>query len=183
MATVRQCYERINVVGVSGSGKSTFSRQLAAALDVPYIEMDALFWKPEWTESTDPEFFARLERELARDRWVLDGNYDRTAAIKWKRTTLVVWLDYSLPLALSRVIRRAIRRSIVREELWAGTNNRESFGRMFSRTSIVLWTLSSHARQRRRYATVMANGAWPHLRFVRLRSPRDAQRFLCGLAG
>jgi adenylate kinase family enzyme len=182
MATVRQFYERINVVGVSGSGKSTFSRQLAAALDARYIEMDALFWKPEWTESTDPEFFARLERELTRERWVLDGNYDRTVPIKWRRATLVVWLDYGLPLALWRVVWRTVRRSLVREELWPGTNNRESFGKMFSRGSIVLWTLNAHARQRRRYATVMEVGEWPHLRFVRLRSPREAQRFLFGLA-
>lgn len=35
---------KINVVGTSGSGKSTFSRRLAAQLAIPYIEMDALFW-------------------------------------------------------------------------------------------------------------------------------------------
>ncbi|MBT4141869.1 MAG: adenylate kinase, partial [Chloroflexi bacterium] len=29
---------RINVIGTSGSGKSTFSKQLAQKLDCPYIE-------------------------------------------------------------------------------------------------------------------------------------------------
>ena len=46
---------RINVIGTSGSGKSSFSKRLAEKLDVPYIELDALHWKPNWTESTDEE--------------------------------------------------------------------------------------------------------------------------------
>ena len=41
---------KINVVGTSGSGKSTLARQLAERLDVPYIEMDRLYWRPEWRE-------------------------------------------------------------------------------------------------------------------------------------
>ena len=40
--------KRINVVGTSGSGKSHFSSRLAAKLGVPYIEMDAVFWLPNW---------------------------------------------------------------------------------------------------------------------------------------
>ena len=46
---------RINVIGTSGSGKSSFSKRLAEKLDVPYIELDALHWKPNWTKSTDEE--------------------------------------------------------------------------------------------------------------------------------
>lgn len=45
------CYNNINVVGTSASGKSTYSKELAAMLDVQYIEMDLLFWKPNWEES------------------------------------------------------------------------------------------------------------------------------------
>lgn len=40
--------KRINVVGTSGSGKSTFGRQLSQQICAPYIEMDALFWQPNW---------------------------------------------------------------------------------------------------------------------------------------
>ena len=42
--------KRINVVGTSGSGKSTFSQVLANKLNYPYLEMDAMFWKPNWQE-------------------------------------------------------------------------------------------------------------------------------------
>ena len=50
---------RINVIGTSGSGKSTFSKRIANKLNIPYIELDALFWNANWIESTDEEFFPK----------------------------------------------------------------------------------------------------------------------------
>jgi len=75
--------KKINVVGVSGSGKSTFSRKLAKKLNYPYLEMDAMFWKPCWQESSNEEFFNKLNEQLSRPVWVLDGNYHRSLKIKW----------------------------------------------------------------------------------------------------
>jgi adenylate kinase family enzyme len=40
--------KRVNVKGSSGSGKSTFARELAAKLDLPYVELDALHHGPNW---------------------------------------------------------------------------------------------------------------------------------------
>lgn len=37
-------FRRINVVGTSASGKSTFACALAAKLGLSYIELDNLFW-------------------------------------------------------------------------------------------------------------------------------------------
>ena len=48
--------KRINVVGTSASGKSTFSKALAQKLGLSYIELDDLFWLDDWVESTDELF-------------------------------------------------------------------------------------------------------------------------------
>jgi len=96
-------YERINVVGTSGAGKSTFAQETARRLSLPYIELDRLFWKSNWTEPTDDEFFPKLRDALAPGRWVLDGNYDRTRHIKWHHVQMVVWLDLPLYLVFARV--------------------------------------------------------------------------------
>ena len=83
---------RVNVVGTSGSGKSTFARLLASKLELPVMEMDALYWDRNWSEPSDEVFFTRLRAALAQPRWVLDGNYDRTLPIKWQAATTVIWL-------------------------------------------------------------------------------------------
>ncbi len=175
---------RINVVGSSGAGKSTFSRQLAAVLDIPYIEMDALYWLPDWTEPPDDVFFPLLEEALQGEAWVLDGNYSRTTAIKWRRVQTVIWLDFSLPRTLLQAFFRAARRSWTREELWPGTGNRESFRKSFlSRDSVLWWTITSFGRKRKRYAALMDGVRYPQIAFVRLDSPRQCRAFLAQLDG
>ncbi len=68
----------IVVKGTSGAGKSTFAAELASRLGLPYIELDALHWGPNWSAATPDEFRTRVEAVLAAmpDGWVVDGNYD-----------------------------------------------------------------------------------------------------------
>lgn len=169
---------RINVIGTSGSGKTTFGRQLANVLDLPFLEMDALFWGPDWSFPEDSELFTRLAAALEGEDWVLDGNYTRTREIKWSRVEAVVWLDYSFPRTLYQAVSRALSRALSREELWPGTGNRETFGKLFSRDSVVLWTIRSYGRNRRRVPRWMASEEYRQITFHRLRTPREAEVFL-----
>ncbi|AUL95713.1 adenylate kinase [Vibrio vulnificus] len=68
--------------------------------------MDAIFWKPNWQESSDEEFFANLADRLSAEHWVLDGNYNRTAEIKWNRVDSIVWVDYSFVRTLFQAVKR-----------------------------------------------------------------------------
>ena len=43
-----QIGRRIHVVGNSCSGKSSLGERLAAALQVPFVDLDALNWLPGW---------------------------------------------------------------------------------------------------------------------------------------
>ncbi len=171
--------ERVNIVGTSGSGKSTFAKKLARRLNAPYIELDFLFWEPNWKEPTEAFFFKRIEDTLSRSSlWVLDGNYNRAQPVKWKQVTTVIWLDYSFSRVLYQAVQRAIIRGLKREELWAGTGNRESlFKTFFTRQSILLWTIQTYDRMKERYEQLEAD---PHrsFGFVRLRCPREAEKFL-----
>lgn len=174
---------RINVVGTSGAGKSTFSRQLAEILQAPHVEMDALFWRPHWQQAPEADFLAALQTALAGPRWVLDGNHTRSIPVKWAAVEAVIWLDYPFAVTLLQAVGRALQRSRSRQELWPGTGNRESFRRsFFSRDSIILWAIGTFARTRRHYRSLMADPRYGHIRFIRLRSRRETAAFLAGLA-
>lgn len=171
---------KINVIGTSGSGKTTLARRLASHLDVPYIEMDALYWRPNWQGVSDEELLALLGEKLnATPGWVLDGNYNRTRSVKWQKVDMVVWVDYEFARTLRQAVMRALKRAWHKKELWPGTGNRESFRQsFFSRESILLWTLKTWRSNRARYEADLADPAFTHIRFVRLRSPRQTRDFL-----
>lgn len=178
-AEVRRPLVRVNVIGTSGSGKSTFSRKLADILRLSYVEMDKVFWRPNWVQPSDETFFADLERVLPEKGWVLDGNYTRTIPVKWRQVDLVIWLDYSFPRTLLRAIRRALHRSWTGEELWEGTGNRETFKKsFFTKESIIWWTITTHGKVRRKYEETIQSDRYPQIEFLRFRHPREADAFL-----
>jgi adenylate kinase family enzyme len=112
---------RVVVVGVTGVGKTTFASALSERLGVPHVELDALYWQPQWTPRDPDEFRARIVAEVARDAWVIDGNYSATRDQVWSSADTVIWLNYPLLLIFDRLLRRTLRRGVKREILW-GTN-------------------------------------------------------------
>ena len=56
---------RISVVG--NGGKTTLSKILAEKTGLAYIELDALYWKPGWGESSAEELMEKVGAELGLD--------------------------------------------------------------------------------------------------------------------
>jgi adenylate kinase family enzyme len=172
---------RVVVLGMSGSGKTTLAAALGRALDAPHIELDALFWEPNWTQATNEVFRQRLAAATASDAWVVDGNYARWRDQVWPRATAFVWLDYPLPFVMARLFRRTLWRYIAGTELWNG--NREQFWpQFFSRDSLFLWIIQQRPKHKREYPLIPTLPEAAGARFIRLRSPRMTARWLAGLA-
>ncbi len=172
-------YQRISVIGTSGSGKTTLARQLSQALHLPHVELDALYWGPNWTPTPIDPFQARVIQALSGDRWVVDGNYSKVRQMVWRQADTVVWLDYSLAVVLGRLTRRTLQRMVRQEELWNG--NREPWQRLFNRDSILLWALSTYGKRRREYPQLLSQPEHAHLRVVQLRSPEATRQWLSNL--
>ena len=175
---------RVVVIGSGGSGKTTLAGALARRLGVPHVELDGLYWGPDWKGAGDsPEGEARFRRQVEEattgEGWVTDGNYGSVRDVVWPRADTIVWLDYQLGVVLWRLLRRTVRRALTREELW-GTN-RESFRLTFlSGDSILLYVLKTHGRRRRQFAEILAGDEMRHVTVVRLRSPAEAEEWLAG---
>jgi adenylate kinase family enzyme len=176
----REALQRITIVGATGSGKTRLAQNLGRRLAVPHIELDALFWEPGWRASARDVFRVRVEAAVGADGWVSDGNYHLVRDLIWRRATTLIWLDYPLPLVLWRLAARTVRRVSQREVLWNGNQERvRDF--LWSRDSLFLWALKSHPRWRREYPLELARPEYAHLEKVRLRGPRETERWLTSL--
>jgi adenylate kinase family enzyme len=172
---------RVNVAGISGSGKTTTSRAIAERLGLAHVELDALFHGPNWTAPERDEFRQRiLDAIEGLDGWIIDGNYSGyLGGLVLERAETVVWLDLPLTVCLRRISRRTWRRIRTREELWDSKNRETMRNAFLSRESLFVWTVKAYFRHRREWPTRFA--AHPQLRVVRLRSQQEVERWLATL--
>jgi len=171
--------ERIVVVGRTGSGKTTFARQLATVLQVPHVELDSLYFGPQFSTAPLALLRERTTAAIAGDRWVTDGNKRAVRDLVWPRADTIVWLDYSLGVSFWRLGKRARWRTAQLTAEAARTGQRAGLPRqLLAAAKGVLTALRSHAGQRREYTQLFAEPANQHLAVVRLRSPRAAREWL-----
>ncbi|MBK6561069.1 AAA family ATPase [Candidatus Amarobacter glycogenicus] len=176
---------RIVVVGPSCSGKSTLASQLAALSGASFIELDALFWKPNWQESDPEEFRMRLVEAHAADTWVTAGNYLRhTLATVWPRADTIIWLDFPLYLTSWRVVVRSWRRWRSRELLW-GTNAEKFWDQLMiwsPQRSLIGYTISRRRQSRAAFLEAMTDPQFRQVRFLRLTSQGEVSTLLARAA-
>lgn len=106
--------KRVIVIGSPGAGKSTFARKLKDKTGLPLYYLDRIFHKPDRTTVTREEFDQKLQTILQTDRWIIDGNYQRTLPLRFEACTDVFLLDFPLHLCLEGA---ASRVGTVREDL------------------------------------------------------------------
>ncbi|MEZ4504156.1 MAG: adenylate kinase [Dehalococcoidia bacterium] len=172
---------RIAFIGNTSAGKSTLAAELARRLDVPHIELDALYWEPNWVGAEREVFRARVDAATGVEGWTSSGNYlTAVQDLVWGRADTVVWLDYPLRVLVPRLWGRTYRRWRDGELLW-GTN-RENVWQHFKlwnqEQSLVAFQLRQQLPKRRRYEAEMRDPCWAHVTFERLRSPREAEAWL-----
>lgn len=174
---------RIQIIGPTNAGKTTLGGRLGALLGVPYTDLDALFWKPGWVESTDEEWHPKLQALAEGDGWVVSGNYYRHTLFRlWPRLETVIWLDLPLRVVLPRILRRSWRRWRSGELLW-GTN-RERFWPQLKvwneKDSLVGYAIKTrhNVDRRTRYIAAMADSRFAHIHFIRLTSQAEVDAFV-----
>jgi adenylate kinase family enzyme len=167
---------RVNVKGISGSGKSTFAQELARRLGLPYVELDALHHGPNWSEPTDEVFRARVQAAMdaAPEGWVIDGNYEgKLGELVLAQADMIVWLDLPFRTKARRLWRRTATRIRDNVELWNG--NKETWRNvLWGREALFWWMVRGHFRHRHEWPLRFAGDP----RFVRLRSVEEARDWL-----
>jgi adenylate kinase family enzyme len=175
--------ERVLVAGVTGSGKTTLSGRIAELWDLRHVEIDGLFHGPHWTPR--PEFLDDVRAFAAEDRWVTEWQYTSkgTDEILTPRAHLAIWLDYPSRIVRSRLLRRTVSRSVLRTRMW-NDNVEKPIWRMFQgdpEENILAWQTKTLHKWAERMPEITEQ--FPHLTIVRLRHPRETERWIRAQAG
>ena len=102
--------ERVMIIGCGGAGKSTLARQLGEKTGLPVVHLDKIWWEPgNWDHMEREEFDIRLAEEMSKDRWILDGNFNRTMEVRLEHCDTVIYLDLPRLVCLKSWIGRVIK--------------------------------------------------------------------------
>lgn len=140
---------RIVIYGVTGSGKTTLAKHLAARLGLPRIELDAIRHAHGWDTTSFDEMREQLVAAIAAapDGWVCDGNYRQVRDVTLSIADTVVWIRLPWHASFSQLLRRTLARLGSHEPLYSPEGPRESWRATFlDRRSILWWAIHHHRK-------------------------------------
>ena len=85
--------KKVIITGCTGAGKSTFARKLAEVTALPLYHLDNIWHLPDRSMVSREGFDLRIEEVMARDEWIIDGNYLRTLPWRLDNCDIVFFFD------------------------------------------------------------------------------------------
>jgi adenylate kinase family enzyme len=184
---------RILILGRTGSGKSTLARRLSKSLNLPYIELDAVHWQPNWQKPTPNAFRSTLQDKLSKlpngsglaphgSGWVVDGGYSAVRSMLWPAATHALWLDYPFALTMWRLVRRTLSRMWTRQKVCG--DNVERWRNLLSfdpEINILMWAW--HTRNKAAVEFPRLFEQYGHLQVVRLRTMKGTDEWMKAFVG
>ncbi|MFD1413585.1 P-loop NTPase family protein [Oceanobacillus jeddahense] len=162
---------RIIVIGCPGAGKSTLSTQIAQIRNIPLVHLDSIQWIDDDTTASKAAFDTKLNEEIKKDKWIIDGNYARTLELRMKHADWVIWLDFPRSVCLYRIFKRYIKNRGKKSP--HGNPDRLDFS--FLR---FVWNYKKENNSRIKSLKDKHQG---RLRFSHIRSGRELRKFMSNL--
>eukprot|EP01084_Bolivina_argentea_P215325 365558_1 len=170
-------HKRFIIVGCSSSGKSTLAHQLCEKYShLERIELDYLWWLPNWKERNKEEFKSLLETKISdanENGWVIDGNYKHARDIMWSKVEVVIWLEYGFWEVFYRACKRTLLRIITKEKVCNG-NIETLYGFMcdpLQGIPFYVWRVHSKFKGR----ILKWKSEYPQVKIVKIESPYHCQ--------
>lgn len=110
--TLEECknkVKKISIIGGSGSGKSTLADILSKELNIPAVHLDAINFQPNWVEIDKNERDKIILSKSNDEKWIIDGNYNKTLQDRLEKADLIIWLDYSTFAQLKGIAKRIFK--------------------------------------------------------------------------
>ncbi|MFP4187018.1 MAG: topology modulation protein [Acholeplasmataceae bacterium] len=126
---------KIQIVGYSASGKSTFAKKLHEHYGFPLLHIDRVFFAPNWKKRDRAVVEQEVREFMEQDDWIIDGLYRYIAVERFRICDQLFIFDFNRFKCLFSAIARRIKyRKKQRDSIAEGCKERLTL-------SFLMWIL------------------------------------------
>ena len=104
--------ERILIIGLQGSGKSTFANKLGQGLNREVIHLDKIYYESGWKHTQTKEEWKQTIRDIVSgQKWIMDGQYNSTLDIRIPVADTIVFFNFNKFICFFRIFKRIFTRA------------------------------------------------------------------------
>jgi len=155
--------KRIAIIGLPGSGKSTFAIQLGKILGIPVHHLDKHMF--DGREKRDREEFLSIKEALVHEEsWIIEGCSLSTLEMRFARADTVIYFHLPRWLCIGRVCKR----------LFQKTPDTGCLSGINWELIKYIWNFDRDKRE----SIEALQKCYPEVEFVIFREPKDPERYL-----
>lgn len=155
--------KKIALIGLPGSGKSTFASNFGKILGIPVHHLDRHMFEPDGKKKDKQEFIEIQQAILNEEAWVVEGCSFSTFEMRFAKADVLIYFHYSRLVCFFRLFKRVF-------------NYKKDFGGLRAVTwEILKYTWNFDKEKRVRIEELRQK--YPQTEFLIFRSQKDADFF------
>jgi adenylate kinase family enzyme len=156
--------KKFALIGLPGSGKSTFASKLGKILKIPVHHLDKHMFEPDGKKKDKQEFIEIQKAMLNEEAWIVEGCSFSTFEMRFAKADILIYFHFSRLICFFRLFKRIF-------------NYEKDFGGLRAVTREILkytWNFDKEKRVR----IEELRQKYPQTEFLIFRSQKDAGSFL-----
>lgn len=156
--------KKFALIGLPGSGKSTFASKLGRTLNIPVHHLDRHMFEPDGKKKDKQEFIEIQKAMLNEEAWVVEGCSFSTFEMRFAKAEVLIYFHFSRLVCFWRMFKRVF-------------NYKKDYGGLRSITwEILKYTWNFDKEKRARIEELKRK--YPQTEFLIFKDQKDADFFL-----